>query len=252
MKGAIMNLEQQKKQARELLRAVRAGSAAALSRLRRQHLRWAKVDNATVQRELALHDAQFVIAREQGFASWTKLKAYAEPSLHARHTRLFVADMQWIAERVSGLIKTRQSAGPAALEQIREWHPGFDGWSDEEIQEAPFTEADARLVYAREHGFASWDDLTRRVDLLASAPDAEATEPFLGAFKVLQSGNVAALKSVLRSNKRVARETPQKTPTDDKQRRPRHVRAIQKFDVMVARAPSPLGVLPVDPLQHVT
>jgi ankyrin repeat protein len=206
MKEAIMNLEQQKKQARELLRAIRAGSADALSRLRGQHLRWAKVEDATVQRELALHDAQFVIAREQGFASWTKLKAYAEPSPKARHTRLFVTDMQWIAERVSGLLRTRQSAGPAALEQIREWHPRFDGWSDEEIRQASFTEADARLVYAREHGFDSWDDLARRVDLLASVSDAEATEPFLRAFKALQSGDVAALNSLLRGNPRVARD----------------------------------------------
>jgi ankyrin repeat protein len=114
--------------------------------------------------------------------------------------------MQWIADRVAGLLQTRQSAGPAALEQIREWHPRFDGWSDEEIRQAPFTEADARLVYAREHGFDSWDDLARRVNLLASDSDAEATEPFLRAFKVLQSGNVAALKSVLRSNPLVARD----------------------------------------------
>jgi broad specificity phosphatase PhoE len=151
------------------------------------------VDDATVQRELALHDAQFVIAREQGFASWTQLKAYAEPFPNARHTRLFVTDIQWIAERVSGLLRTRQSAGPAALEQIREWHPRFDGWPDEQIRQAPFTEADARLVYAREHGFDSWDDLARRVNLLASVSDAEATEPFLRAFKALQSGDVAAL-----------------------------------------------------------
>jgi ankyrin repeat protein len=206
MKGEIMNLEQQKKQAREFLRAVRTGSADALSRLRRQHLRWAKADDATVQRELALHDAQFVIAREQGFASWTKLKAYAEPSANARHTRLFVTDMQWITERVYGLLQTRQSAGPAALEQIREWHPRFDGWSDEEIRQAPFTEADGRLVYAREHGFDTWDDLARRVEFLASASRVDATEPFLRAFQVLQSGDVAGLNSVLRGNKRVAQD----------------------------------------------
>ena len=34
--------------------------------------------------------------------------------------------------------------------------------TDEEIRQAPFTEeADARLVYAREHGFETWDDLTK-------------------------------------------------------------------------------------------
>src|SRR5208283_1127557 len=79
-KEAVLNLEQQKKRGRELLRGMRAGDAGALMRLRRQHGRWAAVDEATVRQQVALHDAQFVIAREQGFASWPKLKAYAESS----------------------------------------------------------------------------------------------------------------------------------------------------------------------------
>ena len=201
-----MNLEQQKKQARELLRAVRAGSTDALARLRGRHLRWADVDDPTVRQEVALHDAQFVVAREQGFVSWTKLKSYAETAPGGRHSRIFVADMQWIADRVHGLLRTRQSSGPAALEQIREWHPRFNGCSDEEIRQAPFTEADAQLVYAREHGFDSWDDLVRRVDLLASDSNAKATEPFLAAFRALESGDTQALKLLLRDHPRLAHE----------------------------------------------
>ncbi len=201
-----MNLEQQKKQARELLRAIRAGNPGALARLRGRHLRWADVDDAAVRREAALHDAQFVIARENGFASWTKLKLYAEAGPQARHTRLFVADVQWIADRVQGLLRTRQSAGPAALEQIREWHPRFSGCSDEEIRQSPFTESDAQLVYAREHGFDSWDDLVQRVNLLASAANAGAAEPFLAAFRALESRNAAALQSLLRAHPRLAKE----------------------------------------------
>jgi hypothetical protein len=50
-------LEQQKKQARELLRAVRAGRADAIDRLRGRHPRWAGVDDATLRQEVALHDA---------------------------------------------------------------------------------------------------------------------------------------------------------------------------------------------------
>jgi ankyrin repeat protein len=201
-----VNLEQQKKQARELLRAVRAGNEDALARLRSQHLRWAGVDDAGVHQDVALHDAQFVIAREQGFASWTKLKTYAEPSRHVRHARLFVADVQWITDRVHGLVRTRRSAGPAALEQIRLWHPRFDGCSDQEILEAQFTEADSQLVYAREHGFDTWDDLVQRVNLLASAPNPEATEPFLAAFRALAAGDVATLRSLLRRHSRLAVE----------------------------------------------
>jgi len=176
-----LNLEQQKKQARELLLALRAGNNAALARLRGQHLRWASVEDAGVRRDVALHDAQFVIAREQGFTSWTKLKTYSEPAQDVRHTRIFVADVQWITDRVHGLLRTRHSAGPAALEQIRIWHPRFDGCSDAEILEAPFTEADAQLVYAKEHGFDSWDELVQRVNLLASSSNPEVIEFVLRA-----------------------------------------------------------------------
>ena len=201
-----MNLEQQKKQARELLRAIRTGNQQAISRLRHHHSRWTTVDEASVRQQVALHDAQFVLAREQGFASWPKLKAYAEPSARSRHTRLFVADMAWITDRVHGLLRTRQSAGPAALEQIREWHPRFADRTDEEIRQAPFTEEDARLVYAREHGFETWDDLISRVNLLASRTDLAATEPFMAAFGALQSGDVGGFEVLLRANPSLANE----------------------------------------------
>ena len=201
-----MNLEQQKKQARELLLAIRSGNSDALSRLRRQHARWAAADEGALRQLVSLHDAQFVLAREQGFANWPKLKAYAEPSSRSRHTRLFVADVAWITERVQGLLRTRDSAGPAALEQIREWHPRFSDWTDEEIRQAPFTEEDARLVYAREHGFETWDDLTNRVNLLASNPTAAATEPFMAAFAALQSGDTAGFEAALRANPRLSTE----------------------------------------------
>jgi ankyrin repeat protein len=201
-----MHLEQQKKQARELLRAIRAGHADAVARLRRNHSRWATVDDATIRQLAALHDAQFALAREQGFASWPKLKAYAEPASRSRTTRLFVADVAWIDERVHGLLRTRQSAGPAALEQIREWHPGFADCTDEEIRVAAFTEEDARLVYAREHGFETWDDLTSRVNRLASGMDAATTEPFLAAFNALKSGEVAGFEVLLRANPSMAKE----------------------------------------------
>ena len=201
-----MNLEQQKKQARELLRAIRAGNQDAISRLRHHHTIWTTVNDATVRQLVALHDTQFVLAREQGFASWPKLKVYAEPSSRSRHTRLFIADLAWITERVYGLLRTRQSAGPAALEQIREWHPRFADWTDKDIREAPFTEEDARLVYAREHGFETWDDLTTRVNLLAAGADAATTEPFMAAFRALQSGNVARFEALLRANPRLVNE----------------------------------------------
>jgi hypothetical protein len=60
--------------ARDLLRAYKADDAAAKQRIRAQVPRL--VD--PMAREIRLADALFAIAREQGFASWPKLKASVE------------------------------------------------------------------------------------------------------------------------------------------------------------------------------
>lgn len=61
------NLEQLKKQAKDLLRAVRAGSAEALKRI-----------GAPAPKTFALHLAQRSIAREYGFESWEALRREVE------------------------------------------------------------------------------------------------------------------------------------------------------------------------------
>ena len=67
------SLEQLQKQAKELLRGYRAGDAAA-----RQRFRAVKpgADEGNSSRTLA--DAQFVLAREYGFETWTKLKHHIQ------------------------------------------------------------------------------------------------------------------------------------------------------------------------------
>src|SRR5712692_5841567 len=56
------NLEQLRKQAKDLLRAARAGDATALKRI------------LAVEKHLTLSAAQLAIAREQGFPSWATAK----------------------------------------------------------------------------------------------------------------------------------------------------------------------------------
>lgn len=63
-----LNLEHQRKRARALLKGVRLRESEALVRLRRA--------GADGSEPIALHDAQLVIARENGFPSWSKLKAH--------------------------------------------------------------------------------------------------------------------------------------------------------------------------------
>lgn len=62
-----VNLEQQKKQARELLRAARAQDPAAMQRIRVHHPQLTgRSDRDIARASLALHDAQIVLARESG------------------------------------------------------------------------------------------------------------------------------------------------------------------------------------------
>jgi ankyrin repeat protein len=62
------SLEQQRKLAKDLIRAARAGDAAALARIRA-----VRSDADSPSRSLTLADAQLAIAREAGFDSWPKL-----------------------------------------------------------------------------------------------------------------------------------------------------------------------------------
>lgn len=73
------NLEQLKKQAKELLRLYRSGDVAAIARFRAALPAVAgKPDADIVAFGLRLHDAQSCLAREHGFPSWPDLKSYVD------------------------------------------------------------------------------------------------------------------------------------------------------------------------------
>src|SRR5499427_9610209 len=62
------DIDQLKRQARELLEAYRAQSPDAVIEVAAHH-------RTATPETFALHDAQFVLARSYGFESWPKLKA---------------------------------------------------------------------------------------------------------------------------------------------------------------------------------
>ena len=93
------SLEQLRRRAKELLRALRAGDAEAEARL-------AASGHRQPPRPVKLADAQLVIAREHGFASWPRLRACVErvaahgPDLqHA-----FRSDAGYYRDRAEGLL----------------------------------------------------------------------------------------------------------------------------------------------------
>lgn len=73
-----LSLEQQKKRAKELLRAIRAGEADALTR-------WDRHCSERLERTaFTLSAAQNVLAQEHGFSHWHELKAHIEQASIAR------------------------------------------------------------------------------------------------------------------------------------------------------------------------
>src|SRR5438034_2200746 len=88
------NLPNLKKQAKSLLAAWRVGDQQALIRVRDLHPRGGRL---TAMGRLSLADAQLVVARGYGFASWARLVQHLRlaPNAQALHTidRLFQATL---------------------------------------------------------------------------------------------------------------------------------------------------------------
>ena len=67
------NFEQARRQAKDLHRSLLKNDAQALRRLEAHH------PERLIATQTQLADAQLIVAREHGFATWAKLKEYATP-----------------------------------------------------------------------------------------------------------------------------------------------------------------------------
>src|ERR1700759_2430530 len=70
------NLEQYKKQAKDLAKDCGLGVTDALARVRTYHPRFSQTGEESRETRVALTDAQLVIAREHGFESWPRFAAH--------------------------------------------------------------------------------------------------------------------------------------------------------------------------------
>ncbi len=170
---ASPSLEYLRKAAKDLLRAHRAGDEAARSRVAAHHPRPAE--------PLRLSGAQLVIAREHGFPSWPRLRAYVDrlaahgPDLqHAYHE-----DLAYYDDRAYGLLASAEDGTDGALAAFGR-------------HDAPLTREGARVVIAREHGFPSWPALRRHVAALR-----ETGEPFARAYRAIEAHDVELLPALL-------------------------------------------------------
>ncbi len=144
-----MNLEQLRKQAKELVRSARAGDSAALGRLAGLPVR--------------LTSAQLVIAREHGYPSWPRLKAYLE---RLEMEQPFRTDLDYYEGRADGIATT-----------------------------GDMSRAEAKRELARRHGFAGWSQLRRHVQALGSGEVPPS--PFMLAYRAVEAGDRDELARLL-------------------------------------------------------
>ncbi|MEO5960758.1 MAG: ankyrin repeat domain-containing protein [Opitutaceae bacterium] len=96
------DLGQLKKQAKDLLDEIRAANAMALARAE------IKTGDTVAIDAFALHSAQRVIAREHGFASWSKLKLHVETrAVEGAAARLIEAALEGEQEAVDTILRER-------------------------------------------------------------------------------------------------------------------------------------------------
>jgi ankyrin repeat protein len=194
------NLDYYRKQAKALLKAARAGNADAIARVQTHVLRLKHASAAGQPLDLALHEVQLTIARENGFPSWPKFQAHvAGQSLDVQLTRFrpHVRGTDWYEERVAGILSTQQSGLPESFEEIRRYHPRFENASDDQIRSADFTSDDARVILAREHGFKSWAEF---MDYIKDIESGKRREPFTEAFDAITGNNMAAFSALLQGH----------------------------------------------------
>ena len=110
-------------------------------------------------------------------------------------------NLDHLKKQAKQLIRLYRSRDPAAVARFRDALPAAAGHSDESIAGLAFRLHDAQSCIAREHGFASWPDLKRYVEVQMAAR-SERSIRILHWAQLLYSGDVSG--TVNRANPRVA------------------------------------------------
>ena len=185
--------EQQRKRAKDLLKALRAGAAEAIARFRYSHPRLAHRPDAELAAAAKLSDAQWVVAREYGFASWPRLQAHLAGEA-PEIARPFEVELQYYRDRAAGIRSNHRTGEAGSLRLVQRFHPRFAAASEAEIRAAALSQEDAELVVARSHGFDDWDGFAGRIEAMQAG---RAEEPFRIAFEAIRGDDRAALAAVL-------------------------------------------------------
>ncbi|MDB4889485.1 MAG: Clp domain protein [Gemmatimonadetes bacterium] len=189
------SLEYEHKQAKALLRRLRAGNPESLARARERH---PHIDVSAPER-IRLADAQLIVAREYGFASWPRLVRWFGDVERQRHAPLELhGDRDQYDRRVSGLLSEHYADRDWARRAIAAYVPRFYGMSVDDVFDSVVTEDDARLAVARMQGAQSWDVLLERLAApSATRPAAWDVDPMHRVKAAMEAGDLGALERIV-------------------------------------------------------
>lgn len=187
------SLEFERKHAKALLRALRAGNADAVARA--EHLR----ETAPDSKGWTLSDAQRIVAREYGFASWPKLvrwfEALVRQSAHGPNNGTF--SREYYVQRVDGLLRDFPSRSEWVARVFTSYVPRWFGVPLDAVWSVTPTRAEAELAVARLSSFASWDALMANAGEETSRErDPWTLTPLQLASDAMKRGDLDALEQL--------------------------------------------------------
>jgi ankyrin repeat protein len=178
------NLEQYKKQAKDLLKGCKVGEPEALGRIQAHQPRVLR---------LTLGAAQMVIAREHGFDTWPKFTQHI-----ARLTGGDPAGAVWKSAEdavVAGDVPTLERLLREHPQMLRTGRPQ-SSWQGGLTPD--YSAADARAIIARNHDFESWEQFASYAEALKNCNSAIAQ--FERAVEAIVTGDAVTLEQLLRRN----------------------------------------------------
>ena len=205
------DLDQLKRQAKELLEAYRASSPEAVAEVTAYH-------RTATPETFALHDAQFVLARSYGFESWPKLKAAVDGVTAARlHEAVESGDLTTARE----LLTRRPEIVDLGRGEMRAVHMAvlkrdlemtrllLEFGADPDGGIWPKRDATSPYILARERGYDEIADVLRaaREKRGARGPDGP-TEAVRKCQQAFQSGSEEAIVAVFEQHPELAEMCP--------------------------------------------
>src|SRR5262249_22592149 len=182
-----------KKQAKDLVKAAKAGDARACALIREHHPRLKRASDDELRRtRIALADAQLIIARWHGLESWPKFAKHIETISSESSSRLWRRAEKAL---VDGDFATLDALLARHGDMLRKGPVQSSWWGGL----APdYSKGDARAIIAREHHFETWDQFAAFAEALKDARSPIAQ--FEAAVDAIIVGDVATLKRLLRAN----------------------------------------------------